>query len=517
MWRARGSIENGTTLRFADFGIGATGFVNGLGTPLHVKSLRFVGRFDGATGRLLIDDASLAGEQATAHLTGNADLKFGTDGSVSASRFSLSLDSVGIMLPGTIEHAVSRGRASISGGYTANNSTILIDQAQFSGGPISTSLAGRIVLATNETPEFDLDGKINPVGVRDLLPYWPYRAAPGVRAWIAERVPAGRIGPVLIHTRLPAGAVDRPVIPEDAVQITFPLTGGTITYLPGLTPLTNVSGTAVLSGDTFKAVIGSANVGPLSVSQGNVTIANLHVHGTPVIIAAHTTGLLPRYLSLLDMKPLQYPTRFHINAASAAGNAAFDLLFRVPTIKNLSVDAVTLSVKGPVGGLALSLGSHTRISDGNLSFAVNNNELRAVGAVSVGAANLNIDWTETFKPAGPISTRLGVRGTLDDAARTALGLPQTGFLSGPVDIQGQLDGRRGAIRDADLNLDLTRASLATGFLDWKKTSGAPSSAHVIAHLDESGNLRSADIVLQGPTLSGNGTATFASGGALEVW
>ena len=49
----------------SDFGIGATGNVNGLGTPLHVKSLRFVGRFDGATGKLLIDDASLTGEQAS--------------------------------------------------------------------------------------------------------------------------------------------------------------------------------------------------------------------------------------------------------------------------------------------------------------------------------------------------------------------------------------------------------------------------------------------------------------------
>jgi hypothetical protein len=509
------TIENGTTLRFADFGIGATGYVNGLGTPLHVKSLRFVGRFDGATGRLLIDDASLAGEQASAHLTGNADLKFDAGGGVSASLFSIAVDKIAVNLPGTMERAVSRGHASIKGGYTESNSTIVLDQVQLSGGPISASLAGRIVLATNQAPEIDLDGKMDAVAVRDLLPNWPYRAAPGVRAWIMEKVPAGRIGPVLIHTRLPAGVVDRPVIPDEAVQVNFPLVGGTITYLPGLTPLTNVSGNAVLSGDTFKATIASANVGPLSVSQGKVTIADLHVHGTPVIIAAHATGLLPQFLSLIDMKPLKYPTRFHINTASTSGNAALDLLFHVPTIKNLGVDAITLSVKGPVNALALTLGPHMRISDGTLNLAVDNNQLRAVGAVAVGAANLNVDWTEAFKPAGPISTRLGVRGTLDDAARAALGLPASSFLSGPVDVQGQLEGRRGSIRQADLNLDLTRTSLVTGFLDWKKTSGAPSSAHVIAHLDESGSLRSADITMQGLMLSGNGTATFASSGALE--
>jgi hypothetical protein len=84
-----------------------------------------------------------------------------------------------------------------------------------------------------------------------------------------------------------------------------------------------------------------------------------------------------------------------------------------------------------------------------------------------------------------------------------------------VDIDGQLLGRRGAIREADLKLDLTRANLVTGFLDWKKNAGAPSAAHVIARLDDSGRLRSADLTLEGATLSGSGTASFANGGGLE--
>ena len=509
------AIEDGTKLRFADVGIGATGYVNGFGTPLHVKSLRFVGRFDGATGKLLVDDATLAGEQASAHLTGNADLKFDPNGALSASLFSLAVDRIGLDLPGTIERAVSRGRALIRGAYTQADNTIVFDQVQLSGGPLSASLAGRLVLAANQSPEIDLDGKMDAVAMRDLLAYWPYRVAPGARTWIAENVTAGRIGPVLIHTKLPAGAVDLPVIPDNAVQVNFALAGGTITYLHGLTPLTNVTGSAVLSGDTFQAAVASANVGPLPVLQGKVTIPDLHVHGTPVVISAHTTGQLPQYLSLIDMKPLQYPTRFHINTASAAGSAAFDLLFRVPTIKNESVDAIGISVKGPVNGLALSLGSHIRVSDGTVSLDVDNRQLHAVGTVAVGTAKLNVDWTEVFQPTGPNSTQMHVRGTLDDAARASLGLPVTSFLSGPVDADAQLAGRRGAIREADLTLDLTRANLVTGFLDWKKSSGAASTAHVVARLDDSGSLRAADLTLEGPTLSGNGTVTFASGGALE--
>jgi hypothetical protein len=509
------AVENGTTLRFADFGIGASGQINGFGTPLHVKSLRFVGRFDGATGKLLIDDASLAGEQASAHLTGSANLKFESGGVLSASVFSLSVDRIALDLPGTMQKAVTRGAAMIKGAYTQTDNTVVLDQVQLSGGPLSASLAGRLILAPDQSPQIDLDGKMDAVAVRDLLAYWPYHVAAGARAWIAENVSAGRIGPVLIHTKLPPGAFDLPVLPDHAVQVNFALAGGTITYLHGLTPLTNVTGSAVLGGDTFKAAIASANVGPLSVVHGDVTIPDLHVHGTPVVVAAHTTGQLPQYLSLIDMKPLQYPTRFHINTASAAGSAALDLLFRVPTIKNVPVDAVGLSVKGPVNGVALSLGSHTRVSDGTLNLDVNNAQLRAAGAVTVGSAKLNVDWTEVFEPQGPISTRITAHGTLDDAARLSLGLPAMTFLSGPVDVDAQLQGRRGTIRQADLTLDLTRADLVTGFLDWKKTAGASSKAHVVARLDDSGNLRSADLTLEGPTLSGNGIATFGNGGALE--
>src|SRR5207302_3901934 len=48
-----------------------------------------------------------------------------------------------------------------------------------------------------------------------------------------------------------------------------------------------------------------------------------------------------------------------------------------------------------------------------------------------------------------------------------------------------------------------------------KGSGAPSTAHVVARLDDSGTLRAADLTLEGPTLSAKGTATFAGGGTLE--
>jgi hypothetical protein len=509
------TLSRGTSLKFADFGIGATGTVNGLGRPLHIKSLRLVGRYDGATGRLLIDDADLSGDEARVHLTGDAGLSFAPGGSLRESSFALSLDRLALDIPGAMEHAVSLGRATLKGLYSVDDKRIVLEQAEVSGGPLSGVLAGTIKIVSNTSPELDIDGKVDPIGVRDLLRYWPLQVSSGTRAWIAENVAAGRIGPVLIHTRIPAGAFERPAMPEDAVSISFPLVGGTITYLHGLTPITKLFGTGTLTGDTFKANLASAEVGPLAIGQGRVTIANLHVQGAPADVSVHAAGQLPQFLALLDMKPLQYPTRFHVNTQSARGSAAFDASFRIPTIRSVSIDAVAISTKGTVNGFALALGPHTHVSDGALTLTVNNARLHAAGRATLGTANLDVDWTEEFEPKGPFSTDLKIRGVLDDAARAEFNLPLGEFVSGPVGVDADLDGYRGVIQRATAHFDLTQAAMAADLLSFNKAAGVSATAQVSAQLDQNQNLRSADVSIDGQSLAANGSVTFAPGGAIQ--
>ena len=509
------TLSRGTSLKFADFGIGASGTVNGLGRPLHIKSLRMVGRYDGATGRVIVDDADLSGDEARVHLTGSAGLSFAPGGALRQSSFALSLDKLALDMPGAMEHAVALGRATLKGLYSVGDERIVLEEAQLSGGPLSGALAGTIKIASNMSPELDIDGKVDPLGVRDLLRYWPLQVAPGARAWIEQNVTTGRVGPVLIHTRIPAGVFDRPAIAEDAVSVSFPLIGATITYVHGLTPITKLAGTATLTGDTFKANVASAEVGPLAISQGHVTIANLHVPGTPADVGVHVSGQLPQFLALLDMKPLQYPTRFHVNTQSARGSAAFDASFRIPTIRNESIDAIAISTKGTVNGFALALGPHTHVSDGALTLMVNNARLQAAGKATLGSANLDLDWTEEFEPKGPYSTDLKIRGVLDDAARAAFDLPLGDYISGSVDVDADLSGYRGVIQHATARFDLTQATMAADLLSLNKAAGVAATAQVSAQFDQNQNLRSADVSIDGQGLAANGNVTFTPGGAIQ--
>ncbi|HTQ12811.1 MAG TPA: AsmA-like C-terminal domain-containing protein [Rhizomicrobium sp.] len=505
---------DGARLVYADFAAGATGNVTGLGPkPLPVKSLRVVGRYDGKTGRLLIDDGTLAGSEVQAHLQGEGDVAFGPDNRLSAATLDITMDKVVFDVPAVTNKTVDIARANLRAAYSAADNSITVSRAAISGGAFQAEFAGKVTLAGDASPGIDADGHIAPLGVRDLLHYWPLKAGAGAREWIDANVAAGRIGPVEAHVHIKPGELDQPVLPDADVSVSFPLSGATITYVSGLDPLTNVSGTAQLSGDNFRGEIASANVGRISVGASRVVIPDLHLDTNVADITAHISGGLPDVLALIDEKPLQYPSRFHMRTQGARGDVEADLSFHVPTKHDVSIDEVGISVKTTVSGLAIALGEHTRITDGIATFVIDNNSLHAAGPVMIGGVQMNVDWTETFKDT-PITTRVTARGVMDNDARDAFGFRLGDFIDGPVGVNALLLGRRGQLQTAQATLDLTQASVGYDLINYKKPPGTQAGGTANAKFAPDGSVRSATFQIGGPGLTARGTAMLDANGDL---
>jgi Protein of unknown function/AsmA-like C-terminal region len=508
------TIDHGTRLSYADFGIAAAGSISGLGRrPMPVKSLKLLARYDGKTGRLLIDDGTLAGAQAQAHLQGSGDLAFDAQNALTSAALDITMDKVVFDLPDVMGHTLAIAQADVRAKYTAADNTIAVSEAMISGGPFAANFTGKITLAGNASPGIDVDGKIGAIGVRDLLHYWPLKLADGPRAWIDDNVAAGRVGPVVAHAHILPGMLDQPQLPDNAVNVSIPLSGATITYMHGLTPATNVSGVATLMGDTFTAQVAGGTVGRIKASAGQVTIANLHIDNAIADIKAHISGNLPDVLALIDEKPLQYPTRFHLNTKGARGTVESDLAFKVPTRHDAKIDEVGIAVKTNVTGLAIALSDHTKITDGSAAFAIDNNSLHATGPVTIAGVLMNIDWTETFKDA-PITTRVTAKGVLDDAARESFGFKLGDFISGPVGINALLLGRRGELQTVQATLDLTPASVGYDLINYKKPPGTQAGGTASAKFGPDGGVRTADFAITGPGLAAKGTALLNTAGDL---
>ncbi len=507
-------LEHGTFLRYADLGVGASGAMYGLGAPLRVRSLKLVARYDGRTGRLLVDDASLEGDHARAHLAGQGNLVFDKSNTLTSASLDLTADRFTVNLPGIVKQAVTLGRIAIRTVYTPADQKIAIERFDISGGAMNAQIKGAVSLEDNQSPAIALDGTIGAMAVRDFLHYWPLHVGEGAREWINDNITTGRIGPVVIHTAIKPGALYLPALPDDALNLTIPLNGATITYVHGLSPMTAVQGVATLSGDTFKATIASGNVGAIRVSAGAVTIPNLHIHGTVGDMKAHINGSVGDILLLIDQKPLQFASRFHLNPATSKGMASTDLDFHVPMLRDVNVDNLGISVKAAVTNFGVSLGKNVKITGGNVNFDIDNNRLHAVGNVALGGAGVGIDWTEDFKTKADITTNLVAKGVVDEATRLALGLDTSEFFSGSVSISAQAQGHRGVIRHANVTMDLTPATMALDIINFHKPSGVAATALLNAQFGPDGNARAETVVVTGPTLNAHGTVAFAPSGQL---
>src|SRR6185437_6053191 len=209
------------------------------------------------------------------------------------------------------------------------------------------------------------------------------------RVWIAENMPAGRVGPVSVAANIKAGDLDKPALPEEALKLAIPVQEASVVYIKGMSLLTHASGLGLLTGDTFRMQLKSGRVGAIAVKSGSVIIPELHKHGTVGDIAVTLQGQLRDLLTVLDEKPLQYPTKFHIKPAETAGVASVDADFHVPMVKGVGVDRIPIKVKAVVNGLALSLGE-TRLSNGNVTFDIDNSHLRAAGNLNYGRTPLEV-------------------------------------------------------------------------------------------------------------------------------
>ncbi len=512
-------ISSGSHLDRADFEMNAAGSIPVTGLKqgdLQVKSLQAVGRYDGNADTVVIQNANFDAGPTRGRLRGSSHLTYDANGALQRLDSEFTVDRVILDMPGVFAAATTLSNGQLKTSWIPDAHEVLVDSLVLKDGPLDFNVSGKVSFAAGLSPAVVVTGKMAALPIRDLLRYWPMNVAPGSRAWIDANVRSGTVGPIAVETQIPAGALDADALADESVNVSFALSDAEVTYLRGLTPMTGVSGTATLMGNTFKAQVTRARIGPLAVSQGTFQVSNLRVKGTPGAITAHVDGGLPDVLRLIDMQPLGYPTRFGIDPGKTAGSAAVDLNFRVPLLRNLSVDDIGIDVRASTRGLAVSLGSKLRLTDGNIQFEVGNDRLRANGNTAIADSRLNVDWTEEFHTSDPITTQVRAQGTLGDGARSMLSFGLDDILTGPSVVDATIAGARGSIKTADLSLNLAQSRIALDVLGIEKKAGTAMNATANVIFAPGNIVQAATFRMSGPNGGSAGNAAFDSSGKLTL-
>ncbi|MGQ0741721.1 MAG: YhdP family protein [Alphaproteobacteria bacterium] len=491
-------LKRDGTIRTLDFGISGKGVA---GRPkvdpvaIGIENLRLLGRFDGNTQRLLLDEISIDGNALRAQGTGRLEVVWDA-GTLKSLAGELSIVKCAVNIPDRFAAPVIFDAVALRGAYDRIAGKIAVDNAILSAGRLQAKVAGLITLAGQQSPQLDFQGSLDPISVRDLLRYWPVGLAEGARSWMDANISKGNLGQAVLESNIPPGALDKDPLPEESVSVTFPFSNVTAQYIRGMTRIVAAHGNARLSGNTFRAEVLQAQLGPLAISRGTVVIPDLHIPGAAGTISAHIEGKVSDLLAIIDEQPLNYPTRFNINPIETKGDAALDLNFTVPMLKDLEVAQLGISISARTTGVSMPLGAGRVIENGALVFTVDAKSLLAQGPVRVSGVPLDFKWSEQFA-TGPVTTRVEIKGIMDDEGRTKLGLPDAGLVFGPSRISLALVGRRAQFTSAVLRADLKDAEISVPTINWNKPAGQPATLSGNLHFGSKGTVAIKDFRVAG--------------------
>jgi hypothetical protein len=512
-------INPGGRLGSAAFDITARGeipFAAMTGKALHLSSLRLVGRYDGRARHLALTTADLNAKEARAQLKGAGDLFYDANGKLERVHADLSAKNVALDMPGIFPQPVGYRSLAVAADYLTGPRQFNVTKLNVTAQGFAFDGSGSVVLNDNGAPGVVAKAYIPATPIRTLLHYWPIPVAPGARNWIDENIFAGDIGPLEAQTNFLPGMIDKAIYPEDALKLTFAMKNIEGNYIKGLTRATGVTGDAILTGDTFKASFTSGHIGPLTARGGTALIPNLHQTGTVGQFGVHVDGAMPDVMALIDMQPLNYPTKFGIDPKTTGGQASADLSFKLPMLADLPMDDVGIAVKAVVSDFAVTLGGHTRLTDGAVTFDIDNAHLHQYGAVNLADARLNVDWTEDFRTTDPITTRMTVKGAMTEGGRAVLNIGLMRFFRGTVPITADITGHRGSLSHADVAVDFTPATLSMPIVNLEKVPGQAATGRIGVNFAPGNVVQDETIRISGPVLNLNGTVNFNRNGELTV-
>jgi len=344
-----------------------------------------------------------------------------------------------------------------------------------------------------------------------LATYWPPGVGRNAREWVTKNLSRGIVRRAELDVVARAPARDLGEMQAVSLDGRIEFDGVTVTYLESMPPVTHVAGSATFDLTRFAISVAGGSLRDLAVTEADVVISGLETKREVIDIEIVAAGPVGTVLEVLDHPPLGYPTEMGIDPAEVSGMMSTRLRFAFPLVKDLRFEDVALAAAANVEGATLgevSKDLSVAAVTGALSLDGRGLELR--GTAALNGVPVELSWNETFG-AGEPRRRIVLAGTLDEAGRAALDLPDWPGLSGQVPVRAVYSADRNGRETLDAELDLTPARLAIEEIGWSKEPGLPGRADLLIELERGSLRRISSFGVDAPDLSARGDLAFARG------
>lgn len=359
-----------------------------------------------------------------------------------------------------------------AGTFDARSRVTTFDQLRIEVGAARVELKGR--LATDKaTPDVDFTGTFANLTIPDVKRYWPPSMAIGARAWIVANLQQGTVRRGNVKVKLSAAEIDSGDVKPDSMEITGEFIGVRASYIGQMPPVREAQGYLRITPALLDLTLQSGQLGELAIPEGMVKIEpgtgrNALWNGTIEMVAS---GANREVLRILDLPPLGLTRRLGLDPAMLGGVSTTRARFNFPLADALKADDIRFAAASNIrdGSWNKAFGA-VDVANATLSIEVTAAGLATKGDVTLNGVPAEVSWTESFDSLTP-NGQVTLRTRLDDAARKALSLETGEVLKGTVGVALMAQTTAQKVSAANVELDLTAASMDIGAIKWRKEAG----------------------------------------------
>lgn len=463
-------------------------------------------------------------DYVAAPLSGTLALQVNESGERLGLAFDLTIGAGEIRAPDMLTAPIALSDAKLRGNVDAARGVMTVDEASF-GFPdkLRLSFGGVATRSEGERYSLDIKGQFRDLPVDRLAAYWPPEMAKNARDWVIGRISGGQVGSARFEAKLtPDMLAGRQRLPAGAIKLDFTFDNLTVNYLPPMSRLTEAKGMASLNADVFDLTMESGKVGPIAATATGAAIQN------PILLSGgstHITGLqdVDQYaditfvargrtadiLTLIDQKPLGFPSRMGIKPATVGGTGEVKTRIKFPLFNNLKVEDIAVNADAALTALTMTgLMGRYSLADGEMTMKVDAKGLEAGGKAALNGVPLQIGWKQDFSSKAAIQARYSLKGRIDEAGRKALGYPLAPYIDGPVDAVMDIEERLGGEVAIGGEFDLTGATIVVSDAHLGKGAGETSKGKVQIRTKTGQPVMFDLIQIDGPTLSARASAVL---------
>jgi hypothetical protein len=404
-------------------------------------------------------------------------------------------------------------RINARGVFDSLQQRLIIQQGSLAGASVGGAFSGSLTFGAKPMLALGIAASEVPTSAAKRL--WPALVARNTRAWAVDRIEGGILDRILIALNVPLDSIGKPGVelPDSAVRLEFTASGAAFRAKESTPLIRDAQVTGTITGKTARIRVAKATIDApsgrrLTLTDGVLEVPD-HVPQNPNgSIRFRFDGPADAVAELAAADYMRGTTGFTVDPASARGsvsaNVQIDLIFR----SDMRGDEIDYSAEADVKDFAAdAVIKGQRAEAVNAKVFVNRAEVTAKGSGRVAGAATNFEYRNIKEKQ---EAEFRVSATLDDTARSRLGIDLVPWLTGPVQMQAQ--GRANEREKRfDVDADLTSAKVADLVPGWQKPAGRPSKASFRVVERDSG-LRLEDLSITGSGTTLKGTLELDSDG-----